>query len=232
MIKEIGIIGDFHHSKTQSAIAGSIEHCNRTSEINTSYRWIDTTTLDQDNYAESLKNLSGIWSASGSPFKSLDGALNAIKYARENRIPHLGTCGGYQHTIIEYARNVAGYRNAQHAEYSDDLANLFITKMACSLSGTRGKVTIIENTSAYKIYNTNVIEVDYFCTYGLNNDYKSPLLQGDLVVSGTDANNEIRILELKNHPFFIITAFVPQVDSTYEKPNPLITEFIKKVHSH
>ena len=116
MTKEIGIIGDFHHSKTQTAIAESIEHSNRALGLNTTYRWIDTTSLDNDNYVNELKNMGGIWSASGSPFKSLQGALNAIKYARENAIPHLGTCGGYQHTIIEYARNVLGYKNAQHAK--------------------------------------------------------------------------------------------------------------------
>ena len=230
MDKEIGIVGDFHHSKTQLAIADSIEHSNRELGFKTTYYWIDTTTLDYDNYSRNLKHLSGIWSASGSPFKSLDGSLNAIKYARENRIPHLGTCGGYQHTIIEYARNVLGFKNAKHAEYTNDPTDLFIDRMTCSLVGTRGKVTILPNTAAHEIYGKEEIEADYFCSFGLNDEYQSLVLQGDLIVSGIDVNNAIRMIELKNHPFFVITAFVPQVDSTFDNPNQLITEFIRKVN--
>lgn len=84
MIKEIGIIGDFHNSKTQSTIAGSIEHSNKAIGLKLTYRWIDSLSLEDEGYVDILKNLSGIWSAPGSPFKSLNGALNAIRYAREN----------------------------------------------------------------------------------------------------------------------------------------------------
>ena len=117
MTKKIGIIGEYHNSITLSSIAKAIEHSNKVLGFKTSHEWIDTETLEKENYAESLQNMSGIWSPPGSLFKSLMGALNAIKYARENKIPHLATCAGYQHTIIEYARNVLGYTNANHAEY-------------------------------------------------------------------------------------------------------------------
>lgn len=118
-MKKIGIIGDFHNSKTQSAIADSIDHSNNCLGYSTEHQWIETELLDNNNYEELLKSFNGIWSASGSPFKSLDGSLNAIKYARENMIPHIGTCGGFQHAVIEFARNKLGYTNAQHAEYSN-----------------------------------------------------------------------------------------------------------------
>jgi CTP synthase (UTP-ammonia lyase) len=227
---EIAIVGDFRNSKTQLAIADSIEHSNRHLGVNTKYRWIDTTTLDTDRYAEILQNTNGIWSATGCPFRSMNGSLNAIRYARENQIPHIGTCSGFQHTIIEYARNVLGYQNAQHAEYTNDTDNLFIDLMACSLKGTRGKVEIVEYTAANKIYGTSNIEVDYYCSYGINEAYRPLILSGDLIVSGMDVNHTIRMMELKNHPFFIVTAFVPQMDSSFDNPNPLITEFIRKVN--
>lgn len=227
---EIAIVGDFRNSKTQLAIADSIEHSNRHLGVNTKYRWIDTTTLDTDRYAEILQNTNGIWSATGCPFKSMNGSLNAIRYARENQIPHIGTCSGFQHTIIEYARNVLGYQNAQHAEYTNDTDNLFIDLMACSLKGTHGKVEIVEYTAASKIYGTSNIEVDYYCSYGINEAYRPLILSGDLIVSGMDVHHTIRMMELKNHPFFIITAFVPQMDSSFDNPNPLITEFIRKVN--
>lgn len=231
MIKEIGIVGDFHNSKTQVAIANSIDHSNRLLGLSTKYRWIDTMVLAENNYCEELKMLSGIWSASGSPFKSIQGSLNAIKYARKNNIPHIGTCGGYQHTIIEYARNVLGIENANHAEYKEGFDNLIIDKMTCSLVGTRGKVNIKPNTFTSDILQSNWIEVDYYCSYGLSDKYVDVLLKDDLISSGFDVNGATRIVELKNHPFFIISAFVPQTDSTFENPNRLVSEFIKHVNS-
>jgi CTP synthase (UTP-ammonia lyase) len=231
MTRTIGIIGDFHNSITQSTIADSINHSNRLLGLDTAFTWIDTEQLDSDNYMDILNGFDGIWSAPGSPFKSLDGAINAIRYARENRIPHLGTCAGYQHTVIEYARNVSGFKNAQHAEYSSDMDNQFISKMSCSLKGTKDKVFLVMDSIAQRIYNSSEIEGDYFCSYGLNNDFKFVFEHNDFVISGYDKENAIRILELRNHPFFIATVFVPQVDSTVEKPNKLITEFVRIVNS-
>lgn len=230
MTRKIGIIGDFHNSITQTTIADSIEHSNRLLGFDTAFDWIDTEKLDSDNYMDTLQGLSGIWSAPGSPFKSLDGALNVIRYARENKIPHLGTCAGYQHSIIEYARNVLGFKAAQHAEYSSDLDNQFISKMSCSLKGTKDRVILVTNSIVQRIYDLNEIDGNYFCSYGLNNDFKFVFEHSDFVISGYDSENAIRILELKNHPFFIATVFVPQVDSSFDKPNPLITEFVRVVN--
>lgn len=231
MIKEIGIVGDFHNSKTQIAIANSIDHSNKLLGFSTKYRWIDTMSLSDNNNCEELKELSGIWSASGSPFKSINGSLNAIKYVRENKIPHIGTCGGYQHSIIEYSRNVLGLINANHAEYTDGFDNFFIDKMTCSLVGTRGKVNLKPDTFARKILESDEIDVDYYCSYGLSDNYKDVVLQGDFIACGFDVNGAVRMIELRNHPFFIISAFVPQIDSTFDKPNRLVTEFIKCVNN-
>lgn len=231
MTRRIGIIGDFHHSIPQSTIADSIEHSNKLLGVDTAFEWIETEKLDSDKYETILQEFDGIWSAPGSPFKSLDGAINGIKYAREKKIPHLGTCAGYQHTIIEYARNVSGYKNAQHAEYSSDTKNQFIGKLSCSLRGTKDKVTLLKDSRVSSIYDSNEIEGNYFCSYGLNDSYKSVFEQSDFIISGIDKNNSIRILELNNHPFFIATVFVPQVDSSFDKPNKLITEFVRVVNS-
>lgn len=231
MTKRIAIIGDFHNSITQSTIADSIEHSNKRLGLDTAFEWIETETLDSDTYETILQGFDGIWSAPGSPFKSLNGAINAIRFAREKKIPHLGTCAGYQHTIIEYARNVSGYKNAQHAEYSSDMENQFIGKLSCSLRGTKDQVTLLKDSRVSSIYDSNEIEGNYFCSYGLNDSYKSVFEQSDFIVSGFDTNNSIRILELNNHPFFIATVFVPQVDSSFEKPNKLITEFVRIVNN-
>ncbi len=230
MNKIIGIVGDLHQSKTQLAIASSIEHANNQLGLSTKYYWIETPVLDNPDYFGLLKNLDGIWSASGSPFKSMAGALNAIHFAREQKVPHIGTCGGYQHAIIEYARNVSGLKNAGHAEYADADVEFVVNKMTCSLAGTRGKVSLKPGSLANTVYATTEIEVDYYCSYGLNPDYEKAVLQGDLEASGFDANGAVRMMELKNHPFFVITAFVPQMNSSYDNPDKLILEFVKKVN--
>ncbi len=230
MSKRIGIIGDFHNSITQSTIADSIEHANKGLGLDTAFEWIETEQLDSDCDA-TLQGFDGIWSAPGSPFKSLNGAINAINFARINKIPHLGTCAGYQHTIIEYARNVSGYANARHAEYSADMESQFIGKLSCSLKGTKDKVILLKDSNVSSIYESDEIEGNYFCSYGLNESYKWVFEQSDFTISGVDQYKSIRILELKNHPFFIATVFVPQVDSSFDQPNKLITEFIRVVNN-
>ena len=92
-------------------------------------------------------------------------------------------------------------------------------------------MTLLKDSRVSSIYDSNEIEGNYFCSYGLNDSYKSVFEQSDFIISGIDKNNSIRILELKNHPFFIATVFVPQVDSSFDKPNKLITEFVRVVNS-
>lgn len=230
MKRRIAIVGDFHNSITQSTIASSIDHANKLLGYDTTLEWFDTVKLDSDNYKDLLRGFNGIWSAPGGPFESLNGALNAIKFARENMIPHLANCAGFQNTIIEYARNVAGFKNAQHAEYSFEADNLFISKLVCSLKGTTDKVFLAKDSLVGTIYDSKEIEAHYYCGYGLNENFKGTFENDDFMISGIDKNNSIRILELKNHPFFVASVFIPQVDSSFDKPNKLITEFVKVVN--
>lgn len=231
MTKCIGIIGDYHNSITHTTIADSIQHSNKLLGFYTRFEWIETDKLDADNYVDLLSHYHGIWSAPGSPFKSLTGSLNAIKFARENNIPHLGTCAGYQHSIIEYARNVLGIKNASHAEYSNDSNTLFINKLTCSLKGTKDKVILLDNSLMSRLYGSLEIDGDYFCSYGLNEDYRYLFDKSDFIVSGIDKDGYIRIMELNNHPFFVLTVFVPQIASTIHNPNPIITEFIRVINT-
>src|SRR5208282_6192757 len=88
----------------------------------------------------------------GSPYKSLDGALAGIRYARENKVPFIGTCGGFQHLVIEYARNVMGFKDAAHAESDPYASCLFITPLSCSLVGKTMEVRVKPGTQAADIY--------------------------------------------------------------------------------
>jgi CTP synthase (UTP-ammonia lyase) len=131
----VGIIGDFNpeysvHIDTNTALGQIAERLG--AEINV--KWIPTPSLN-DHAQKKLDRFDALLCAPGSPYKSMVKALNAIRFARETDRPFLGTCGGFQHVAIEYARNVMGVKDADHAEEHPDAPRLFITQLSCSLVG-------------------------------------------------------------------------------------------------
>jgi CTP synthase (UTP-ammonia lyase) len=153
----------------------------------------------------------------------MNGALNIIRYAREHDVPLLGTCGGYQHVVLEYARSVLGFTDAAHAEYDPYASKLFITALSCSLVGQTMAVTVRENITAARLYQRSATTEKYYCNFGLNLDYLPALTADGLVVSGIDQDGEPRILELSKLRYFLATLFVPQTSSTPDAPHPLIS---------
>src|SRR5678815_3762937 len=93
--------------------------------------WVSTQDIDEALFSR----YSGLWVTPGSPYKNLGRTLWALEHARKNSVPCFGTCGGFQHMVLEYARNVLHYRDAQHAEYDPYASTLFISRLACSLAG-------------------------------------------------------------------------------------------------
>ncbi|MGZ4953731.1 MAG: glutamine amidotransferase-related protein [Methylobacter sp.] len=152
-----------------------------------------------------------------------------MRYARENNIPCFGTCGGFQHMMIEYARNALGFKDAQHAEYDPYASNLFISQLACSLAGRKMQLNFVPGSRVAAIYSELSAEECYYCDFGVNPDYIDELKHGPLNISGSDAEGEVRVIEHPDHPFFIGTLFVPQSRSTHERPHPLVTAFLNAV---
>lgn len=185
--------------------------------------WIATDKLnDLENAFGLLKGFHGIWCSPGSPYKSLTGALNGIRFARENDIPFIGTCAGFQHLILEYARNILGYTEANSEEYKANGQVLFITPLKCALTGQTLHITIREDTLAHRIWGQTQIREHYYCRFGLNPEYLPQIQESDLVISGTDKTHEPRIVELPGHPFFIGTLFVPGDEQLFDgQPNQL-----------
>jgi CTP synthase (UTP-ammonia lyase) len=222
----IGIIGEFNPAnKTHRALNQSLEWLKETAEFE--YRWIDTLSVHKEG-ERLLGQLTGIWSAPGSPFKSLEGALEAIRFAGENNIPHLGTCAGFQHAIIEFARNVLQIPGAQHEEYDSNSSKLFISRLACSLVGSSMTVHVKEGTKAYQCYGRSEATEDYYCNFGINPDFKAMLVHPALNISGVDQDGEIRIIEIPENNFFVATLFVPQSRGTREFPHPIISAFVRE----
>lgn len=222
----VAIIGEFTPTfRPHIATNAAIEHSVAALGSDLAADWISAA----DAHTGLFDEYAGIWVAPGSPYKSLDRAVAMIQYARERGYPCLGTCGGFQHMVIEYARHVLGFADAQHAEYDPYASNLFVSELACSLADREMVLTFGSDSLVAQIYGSSSATEEYYCNFGVHPDRVELLKSGVLRVSGWDAEGEIRVVELPGHPFFVGTLFVPQTRSTPECPHPLVTRFLTTV---
>ncbi len=223
---QIGIIGDFDSQRlSHKATNQSLSHCSDYLGINLQLQWLPTESLEKD-IENSVNKFDGLWCASGSPYRSMNGAIEAIRFARQRDVPFIGTCGGFQHAVIEYAQNELGLHDAQHAEYTTESTNLFITPLSCSLVGETRKIIINKKSMVLKYYNQIEIEERYNCSFGLNPHYQNVLDENGLKVAGIDEQGEARLLELPQNRFFVATLFQPQLSSLPTNPHKLILAYL------
>lgn len=224
---DIGIIGDRDASfLPHTAIETALAHAAAVLAARITISWIATDTIAA-NLHDQLAPFDALWCAPGSPYRSLDGALRAIAHARTEQIPFIGTCAGFQHVILEYARNVLGFVDAQSAEYDPYASRLFVSALACSLAGRTMHVHILPHSLAARSYGETDVAEQYYCNFGLNPEYRSLFDGNELCIVGSDQDGEPRIVELSTHRFFIATLFVPQVTSLPEHPHPLIAAYLR-----
>jgi CTP synthase (UTP-ammonia lyase) len=223
----IAVVGDFDPSfEPHGATDGAVRHAAQHSGMEVEARWISTPALEHEA-GKSLFAAAGYWIAPGSPYKSMAGALKAIQIAREQGVPLLGTCAGFQHVVIEFARNVLGFRDAEHAEYDPNASNLFVTPLSCSLAGQTMSIEIKRGSRTSGFYGALAAQERYYCNFGLNPAHQQLIDDGGLRIVGVDRDNEARVLEISEHPFFVATLFVPQARSTPDDPHPLICAFLE-----
>jgi CTP synthase (UTP-ammonia lyase) len=223
-VTRIALIGEFDpafppHQATVAACA----HSATALVEQVTAKWLSTEHLTPD----ALGGYSAFWIAPGSPFKNLLSTLAVIRYARERGIPCLGTCGGFQYIILEYARNVLGFRDAQHAEHDPYASDLFVTRLDCSLVGRELVVSFEPESRVAGLYGALEAREQYYCNFGINPTKTALLETGELRITGSDPEGEVRVVELPKHPFFIGTLFVPQLRSRPERPHPLVTAFVR-----
>ncbi|MCX4978984.1 hypothetical protein [Streptomyces sp. NBC_00620] len=180
---------------------------------------------------EAVRGFDAVWVLPGSPYRSEAGVLTAIRTAREGGIPFLGTCGGFQHALLEYARDVCGLTNAAHAENDPDADDLLIEPLACSLVGHEGTVTIEPGSLAQSVIGSERTVERYFCAYGPSRHLDTLRAHG-LRFSGHDEDGQARIAELPGHPFFLATLFQPELSGDGSRPHPIVRALARAAVEH
>ncbi|WP_326634150.1 hypothetical protein OIE67_50705 [Nonomuraea fuscirosea] len=222
----VAVIGDHDPAApTHVATDDALRHAAAHLGVGVDVRWLATEPLETD--LGEVEAADVLWCAPGSPYRSLDGALAALRHGREHGVPTLGTCGGCQHMIIEYARHVLGIKDAQHAEYDPYASTLFVSELTCSLVGKTMPVTLAPGTRVAALYGRTEVEEEYYCNFGLDPGRRDTLHDGGFAVTGVDADGEARVLEIPGHPFYVATLFVPQARSRPETPHPLVVGLLR-----
>lgn len=221
---KLALIGDYNGSVVaHQAIPLAIQLASEESRVKVEYEWVDTASIPSLD----LTKFDAFWCVPASPYKNKEGALQVIKYARENNIPFLGTCGGYQHAVLEYAQNVLGYSEADTIEENPKTSMPLISSLTCKLYGESGAIQLKDKSQIANIYQASKVTEEYQCGYGVNREYLSIFEGSDLLFSGFDADNDPRSIELAGHPFFISTAFQPERSAFNNQSHPLISAFLR-----
>jgi CTP synthase (UTP-ammonia lyase) len=226
-VARIALVGDFDPAVTaHRAIPQALQLSACRLGVEVAPTWVHTSTIGRSP-AEQFAAFAAVWCVPASPYASMEGALAAIRAARELPRPFLGTCGGFQHAILEYVRHVLGNAAADHAETSPDAAMPVIARLSCSLVEKRGEVLFRDGSQLREIYGASRAQEEYHCNFGLNPEYTRLFAEpAGLRVAAHDEAGEVRAVELVGHPFFVATLFQPERSGLRGVEHPLITAFV------
>ena len=221
----IALIGDYDpqvtaHQAIPVALGLVAEHLNR----DVQFQWLPTEQIHADT---PLGEFDGFWCVPASPYKSEDGALRAIRFAREQQRPFLGTCGGFQHAVLEFSRDVLGWMDAEHGETSPNAERAILSPLTCSLVEAIDSIHLLPGSLIAKAYETSEIQEGYRCRFGVNPQFEAELLKHQLQAVGRDSAGDLRAIELKDHRFFVATLFQPERAALKGQMPPLVRAFIE-----
>jgi CTP synthase (UTP-ammonia lyase) len=234
----IGILGDFNPDfRSHHATNEALQHAAAELNLPVESGWISTPSVLEPNAQKMLESFDGIWAAPGSPYKSFDGMLKGIEFARRRDWPFLGTCGGFQYALIECARNVLGIKDADTAENNSGSKNIVIYPVACAvpdrakdapkLSGPIPEIQLRPGSYLQSFYMKDTVEEEFFCNFEVNPDYEWAAMEAGFPVVARGPQGEIRAIESPTHLFYIATLFQPQLSSKPKKPHPLVLAFVQ-----
>ncbi|HUF75508.1 MAG TPA: hypothetical protein VMM35_04485 [Longimicrobiales bacterium] len=170
--------------------------------------WIGTESIDAAGPA--LSGYHALWCVPASPYRHTAGAIAAIRFAREAGVPFLGTCGGFQHALLECAESLWGVAGATHAELEPGATDPVIAPLSCALVEKSGRVRFAPGSRLAAAYARLWAEEEYHCSYGLSPSYGPRLDSGPLRATAWDDEGDVRGIELEGHPFFVATLFQPE----------------------
>jgi len=224
-IVHIGLVGDLDATiPAHQAIPRAFDLVSTDLAITIQHHWMPTNEIDD---CSRLGGMNALWCVPGSPYRSREGSLRAIRFAREKRVPFLGTCGGFQHAALEYARNVLAWTDAEHAETAPNSARLVVTPLSCALVEKTGCLHLRAGSKLASAYQSSETTEGYHCRYGLNPKFRSLFETGPLHVSAEDDAGDVRAVELAGHPFFVGTLFQPERAALAGKMPPLVKAFVE-----
>ena len=234
----IGLVGKYVELKdAYKSIAEAFIHAGVANECKVRLEWIHSEKIDEDNVASKLGHLQGILVAPGFGDRGIEGKITAIRFVRENNIPFLGICLGMQCAVIEFARNVLGWKDAHSTEMNPNTKHPVIDFMESQkkITAKGGTMRLGEyscqlekGSKAYQVYGKSRIGERHRHRYEFNNKFLKDFTEAGLIPSGTNPDNGlVEIVEAKNHPWFVGVQFHPEYKSTVENPHPLFARFVK-----
>jgi CTP synthase len=240
---EIGLIGKYVElHDAYKSISEAFIHAGAHNNVKVTINWIHSEDLTIDNVPRKLKNLNGVLVAPGFGGRGIEGKIEAVRFARENKIPFLGICLGMQMAVIEFARNVLGLKDANSIEMNENTANPVINlmeeqKSVVNYGGTMRlgawDCTLKEGSKIKDIYKKELISERHRHRYEFNNTYINQIEKAGMQATGKNPKtNLVEVVEITSHPWFIGVQYHPEYKSTVLNPHPLFIDFIKAALEH
>jgi CTP synthase len=234
----IGLVGKYVELQdAYKSIAESFVHAGAVNECKVKVLWIQSENLTRENMSQYLGEVDGILVAPGFGERGIEGKIEAVRYARENKIPFFGICLGMQCAVIEFARNVLGLKQAASTEMDkqtpDPVIDMMESQKAVINKGGTMRLgsygcELIKGSKIHHIYGKSKIQERHRHRYEFNNSYLKQFEKAGMLASGINPEGKlVEIIELKDHPYFIGTQFHPELKSTVLNPHPLFVAFIK-----
>lgn len=224
------------------SVVESLKHGGVANDTDVEIKWVDSERISSYNVKEVLGEVDAIIVPGGFGDRGIEGMIESIKYARENKVPYLGLCLGMQLTLVEYARHVIGWKDAHSHEFSETTKHPVIHIMpdqdgVTDLGGTLrlgSYPCILANQSkAYELYGEKEIHERHRHRYEVNNEYRDAFVENGMMLSGCSPDGRIvEMIEIPSHPWFIATQAHPEFKSRPNKPHPLFKGFIKAALDH
>jgi CTP synthase len=234
----IGLVGKYVELKdSYKSILESFVHAGSENLCKVNIKMIHSEKINEENADVMLKGVDGILVAPGFGNRGIEGKIEAIRYARENKIPFLGICLGMQCAVIEFGRNVLGLTDAHSSEMNSRTPHPVIDLMEeqkgiSEMGGTMRlgayPCRIEKNSNAYKAYNKINVEERHRHRYEFNNKYRDDYIKAGMIPTGINPDHDlVEIIEIPDHPWFVGSQFHPEYKSTVANPHPLFVAFVK-----